>query len=99
MEASSARAHALVVSASGKIARMPSPMNFSTCPVVRLDLLDQRLRVVVQKLHELVRADVSEMRVKPTRSLNQMTAWIGSARPRTMLPASTRSAACRRDTW
>ena len=33
------------------------------------------------------------MRVNPVRSLNQMTARIGVARPRTILPASTRSAA------
>jgi len=36
---------------------------------------------------------VSVIRVKPTRSLYQTTAVIGVARPRTMLPASTRSPA------
>ena len=30
--ASNARLHARVVSSSGKIARIPSPMNFRTCP-------------------------------------------------------------------
>ena len=68
-------------------------MNFSTWPPCAFDRLDLRFRIVVEEREHSFGAHLVRDAGEADESLNQTTARIGSARPRTMLPASTRSAA------
>ncbi len=79
---------------SGKIASMPSPMNFRISPSCRSTGSDMASKYSLSRAITSSRGQSSEMAVKPRRSQIRITAFTVAPLPRVIDPRRISSLAC-----